>query len=141
MLCTLGLGIVNMKGILVSTYEVCERLSVMHSLPYRLKFVAKFSREPLSGIPEQKTCPTRNEKLQIWVYQSSDQNTPPPPPKYVKFDLDFRFRLTKVQTRNVTFRSQQIWLYLNSDLKFSNPTLLHPYPPNSHPLPPPPHPP
>ena len=61
--------------LLVSTYVVCERLSVMHKqvcvhIPQTVKFVSKFSRKPLSGI--------------------SDQRAPPPQMKH------FRFEMTKV---------------------------------------------
>ena len=50
------------------------------------KFLSKFSREPLSGISDQKAPP--NEKLQIWDDQSLLQNTP-----QMK---KFRFEMTKV---------------------------------------------
>ena len=58
--------------LLISTYVVCERLSVMHKqvcvhIPQTVKFVSKFSRKPLSGI--------------------SDQRAPPPPPQWKTSDL------------------------------------------------------
>ena len=88
---------------LVSTYVVCERLSVMHKqvsvqLTSNSKFLSKFSRKPLSGISDQrapappqmenfrfemtkvysKIPPTPNEKLQIWDDQNLLWNTPSP---------------------------------------------------------------
>ena len=47
---------------LVSTYAVCERLSVMHKqvsvqLTSNSKFLSKFSRKPLSGISDQRAPP------------------------------------------------------------------------------------
>ena len=102
------------KWLLVSTYVVCERLSVMHKqvcvhIPQTVKFVSKFSRKPLSGISDRKApphpdwktsdlrwpkftleyLPPPTEKLQIWDDKSLLQNTPP----QLK---NFRFEMTKV---------------------------------------------
>ena len=98
---------------LVSTYVVCERLSVMHKqvcvhIPQTVKFVFKFSRKPLSGISDWKAPP--NGKLQIWDDHSLLPNTPPPPRngktsyfRWPKFTLkyppemeNFRYEMTKV---------------------------------------------
>ena len=101
-------------GWLVSTYVVCERLSVMHKqvsvqLTSNSKFLSKFSRKSLSGISDQKALPP-NEKLQIWDDQSLLQNThpneklqiwddqsllTPPTPQPPKLK-NFKFEITKV---------------------------------------------
>ena len=77
---------------LVSTYIVCERLSVMHEqvcvqLTSNSKFLSTFSRKGLSGISDQKAPP--NEKLQIWDDESLLQNT-------LSKMKNFRFEMTKV---------------------------------------------
>ena len=99
--------------LLVSTYVVRERLSVMQKqvsvqLTSNSKFLSKFSRKPLSGISDQKVPPKwktsvlrwpkftpeylpPNEKLQIWDDQSLLWNTP-----QMK---NFRFEMTKVYSR------------------------------------------
>ena len=83
---------------LVSTYVVCERLSVMHKQVsgWTVNFLSKFSRKPLTGISDQKAppppilekfifemtkvysgIPPHFRKVQIWDDQSLLRNTPP----------------------------------------------------------------
>ena len=55
---------VSLIGLLVSTYVVCERLSVMHKqvcvhIPQTVKFASKFSRKPISGISDRKAHPPK----------------------------------------------------------------------------------
>ena len=66
------------------------------------KFVSKFSREPLSGISDQRAHqppnphPQRNGKLQILVDQSLNQTAPPPPKPQENENLAFLNSLAKV---------------------------------------------
>ena len=65
----------NFKGgleklLLVSTYIVCERLSVMHKqvcvqLTSNSKFLSKFSRKGLLGISDQKAPPPISENFRF----------------------------------------------------------------------------
>ena len=66
--------------LLVSTYVVCERLSVMHKQVsgWTVNFCPNFPESPFSGIADQKAPPPPFGKLQIWDDQSLLRNTPPP---------------------------------------------------------------
>ena len=114
---------------LVSTYVVCERLSVMHKQVsgWTVNFCPNSPEHP--SLEFQIKVPPLKWRLQIWVDQSSDQSTPPPkwrlqvwvdqssdqsnPPQ----NEDFRSELTKVQIR-VTPPPKwrlQVWVDQSSD--------------------------
>ena len=136
---------------LVSTYVVCERLSVMHKqvsvqLTSNSKFLSKFSRKPLSGISDKRAPPLQNGKLQNWDDQSLLQNTPPPPKM-----KNFRFEMTKVYSRippSPQNEKLQIWddqsllrntqppppphQWKTSDLRWPKFTPKYPTPPPPH---------
>ena len=71
-------------ALLVSTYVVCERLSVMHKqvcvqLTSNSKILSKFSRKGLSGISDQKAAPPiKNFRFEMTKVYSEIS---PPPPK------------------------------------------------------------
>ena len=86
---------------LVSTYVVCERLSVMHKqvsvqLTSNSKFLSKFSRKPLSGISDQRApppCKTDNFEMRFEMTKVYSKILTPPQMK------NFRFEITKVNSK------------------------------------------
>ena len=65
---------------LVSTYVVCERLSVMHKQVsgWTVNFCPNFPESPFLEFQTRKLPPPHFRKLQIWDDQSLLRNTPPP---------------------------------------------------------------
>ena len=121
---------------LVSTYVVCERLSVMHKqvcvqLTSISKFLSKFSRKGLSGISDQK-APPPNEKLQIWDDQSLLRNIPPNE-KFQIWDDQSLLQNTPPQMKNFRFEMTKIYSKIlppqwkTSDLRW--PKFTPKYPP------------
>ena len=93
--------------LLVSTYVVCERLSVMHkqiSVHTNSKSLSKFSRKPLSGISDQKAHPP--PKMKNFRFEMTKVYSKIPPQM-----KNFRFEMTKVYSKILPheYEKLQIW--------------------------------
>ena len=83
----------NILSFLVSTYVVCERLSVMHKQVsgWTVNFCSnKFSRKPLSGISDQKAPPPQWKTSDLrWPKFTLEY--PPPPPENWNLAISWHF--------------------------------------------------
>ena len=111
-----------MNSLLVSTYLVCERISVMHKQVsgWTVNFVQILQKAPFWNFrPESPSPPPQNKKLQIWDDQSLLRNTPPNEKLQIWDDQsllwntppmkNFRFEMTKVYSGIPPNEKLQIW--------------------------------
>ena len=121
-------GVVKCSVWLVSTYVVCEKLSVMHKQVsgWTVNFCPNSPENPFLEFQTRKpppAAPPNFGKLQIWDDQSLLRNTPLPISQNFRFEMtkvyseipppileNFRFEMTKVYSEMPPhFRKLQIW--------------------------------